>query len=139
STRDSEVASPAANTTVVAPSSTATTVAAARAGRADGVPRPKLTGRGSRVAASARRTRKPRPLRGARPTVIACTADSRPARAAAAAGAGPTTAGTPSSTTRWAQAGIVARPEREYARAVSASSGVASGRAGGQVGGGAGG
>jgi hypothetical protein len=54
---DSEVDSPVANTIVVAPRRTAMTVTAARPGRANGVPRPKLTGRGSPVVARARRIR----------------------------------------------------------------------------------
>lgn len=55
-----------------------------RAGRVKAAPKPKLTGLGSGVAASHRRARCPRPARGARPRLIACTDESRPTRNAGA-------------------------------------------------------
>lgn len=125
-TRSSDVASPAANTTVTAPSRTATSVTAVRAGRANGVPSPYRTGNGSGVPAIARRIRYPRPVPGARPTLIACVAGSRPARVAGSTAASAMRAGMPTAAATSTQPATPPVVATEYARPACASNGSAS-------------
>ncbi len=87
---------PVARVTVVTPRTMAAMVSSVRPGRANGWPRPMLTGRGSRVPPRTRWTCSPRPVRGALPALIARAAESRCARSAGTSAVSRTSAGMPS-------------------------------------------
>ncbi len=72
-------------------------VSALRAGRANGMPRPRLTDRGSRVPLSQRWISRPRPVCCALPALIASAADRPRARSAGTSADRATTTGTPTS------------------------------------------
>ena len=105
--RFSDVASPAARVTAAAPNAIARTIAAARAGALNGRASPRVTGRGSGSRAATRAAYRPRPAVGVRPTARASTAESRPARPAAADAVTVTTASAPTSTATSTQGAIV--------------------------------
>ncbi|MFG2176715.1 hypothetical protein ACGFMO_36055 [Streptomyces niveus] len=115
---------PTAKVTVMAPNSTAVTIAAARAGRAKGRASPRPTALGNGSPAARRAAHRPRPAAGNRPTASASTVHSRPARHALTHAVTVTTPNAPAATTASIH-GATDSPEAPYASAVSDSNGTA--------------
>jgi len=121
----SEAVSPTAKVAATVPKTTASSMATVRTGCAKGVARPYVTARGSGSRPAARWAHWPRPVRGARPTAMASTVRSRPARSAGTSAAIPTTSSAAVGTRRSTHQATDSEAA-PYASSVSATSGTAS-------------